>query len=1121
MTTRDKLEYQKRLRFLREARAKTASEQLKLAKAAEESDLTKRMVTLGDKENRVPARGNTPKAYNEVPKTRETSRVKDPLEAGDKGDNVLDIDLSDLDYAKISEQKRFYIKRVGREERNEPYSGPEMEDLDIEPQFYSDEAEAGTVADMLINLDPHGMEDFYVANLEDEPLEPEEDEETLSDEEFEDMLLREATPPQEDADQSLARMKKRKKATRTKNIKRKSHANLSESNLDALLRECGCEMESPFDAPEDEPQGYMLKQSLEKIGSQATDLSNVANHDDDPEPWVEFKVTSAAEQIDAVHDYIKYGRKHRSDMSGHEDMHSGDDMMNEKVLRKLIRKTILEQPINLATRTAAPSTTRVAPAPTTAGRRAPPARRSVADPKGAFFSIFNPDTPRSLVNHLTRLRRGIASGNLQVANYELAADRGTLNTVLNSYIPLINQEYRLTPQAANISNLLSALVQQITAYRTPPLPTDLRQIRNRTMAVQKIDNLYNALSTIGTDLARYLAAAEKPTETLDDLDDEYTDSIAGDIDSTDPSLVRSRFPAPSEAYLDAALEAEAGDIDSTDTGAVRSRFPAPTEEFLAATREAEETPVATDTTTTPGAGGSPAPVPASISPSDPAAVFRTTGGFSGRGLSRAGASQMMVRESNLKKKLNYILNEQTTDLFADPTTAARARAARGRPEIGFMTPTVSFDGGGAAVNPFGTVNPYPLVPPPGRTAASTTVARSRGGRPIARTDNQLVDFMFDSSFTNGRRSVNGLVAHLAYLGNLLQRGVRDARVERELTATLQSIRAATNVYLPRLNATSAGRTTPVSNEIITLLSSLPIPRSVTGLRNAAALGQQLTTAAFNITAMKDRFSSLISEPAPTAPETAPTETTPTATPPETPPEATPPETPPAATPPETPPTATPPTPTSTTPGASGSGEQTRRSGGTGTTPAPTPTPRPGVPQEEPKEEDEEGAWWDPRGGPLDPRTWFDDDDESSTSPTTPPAPSPTAPPAPEPPPPPPYEGGSIDLPFGGGRLRWPRGPVNPNMPEDERTSTPRPFSWDSPSTYGGALPFIDTWGDLPLVPDDVGMEPNPNYNPVGWRWPWAADGASALRARQSAPALREVIYSKPNTVHKKRSKNRK
>lgn len=84
MTTRDKLEYQKKLRFLREARAKTASEQLKLAKRAQESDLTKPMVTLGDKENRVPARGETPKAYNETPKTGEESLYEDPVEGGDK-----------------------------------------------------------------------------------------------------------------------------------------------------------------------------------------------------------------------------------------------------------------------------------------------------------------------------------------------------------------------------------------------------------------------------------------------------------------------------------------------------------------------------------------------------------------------------------------------------------------------------------------------------------------------------------------------------------------------------------------------------------------------------------------------------------------------------------------------------------------------------------------------------------------------------------------------------------------------------------------------------------------------------------------------------------------------------
>ena len=84
MLTRDKLEYQKRLRFLREAKAKTASEKLKLATKAEESDLTKPMVTLGDEENRVPVRGETPKEYNETPKTGEESLLKDPVDAGAK-----------------------------------------------------------------------------------------------------------------------------------------------------------------------------------------------------------------------------------------------------------------------------------------------------------------------------------------------------------------------------------------------------------------------------------------------------------------------------------------------------------------------------------------------------------------------------------------------------------------------------------------------------------------------------------------------------------------------------------------------------------------------------------------------------------------------------------------------------------------------------------------------------------------------------------------------------------------------------------------------------------------------------------------------------------------------------
>lgn len=319
MTTRDKLEYQKKLRFLREARAKTASEQLKLAKRAQESDLTKPMVTLGDKENRVPARGETPKAYNETPKTGEESLYEDPVEGGDKKEKK-DYDLSDLDHARISEQRRFFVARVGEDE---PYENEEdFEKLGREPGFFSDEGEAGTLADQLIDLYPEDERmDFHVKKVGE---------------------LKEATPPQEDADQSLLRHKKRKKGVRTKSMKKKSHEKLDESNLAALLRECGCEMESPFDAPKGEPQGYMLVQNLHRIADKAEEMSHLANVEDDAEPWVESKINSAADDIGAVYDYIKYGRSHSKHHAGEhveeEMMYEGT--MKEEDLKKMIREAV-------------------------------------------------------------------------------------------------------------------------------------------------------------------------------------------------------------------------------------------------------------------------------------------------------------------------------------------------------------------------------------------------------------------------------------------------------------------------------------------------------------------------------------------------------------------------------------------------------------------------------------------------------------------------------------------------------------------------------------------------------------------------------------------------------------
>lgn len=322
MLTRDKLEYQKRLRFLREAKAKTASEKLKLATKAEESDLTKRMVTLGDEENRIPARGETPKEYNQTPKTGEESLVKDPIEAGDKKEKKIDFDLDLMDVVQLKEAKKWYVFKVSEGPNDEPYDGLGLEMLDIEPQYYSDKREAEVVADMLIDAEDV---DFDVAPVG--------------------KMIWEASPPQKDADQSLSRFKKRKKAVRTKSMKRKSHAKLDESNLDALLKECGCEMESPFDAPEGEPQGYMLVQNLRRIADKAGEMSGLAKVEDDAEPWVESKINSAADDIGAVYDYIKYGRpynKHDAEEHHHEEemMYEGNMNVKESELKKMIREAV-------------------------------------------------------------------------------------------------------------------------------------------------------------------------------------------------------------------------------------------------------------------------------------------------------------------------------------------------------------------------------------------------------------------------------------------------------------------------------------------------------------------------------------------------------------------------------------------------------------------------------------------------------------------------------------------------------------------------------------------------------------------------------------------------------------
>jgi hypothetical protein len=83
----------------------------------------------------------------------------------------------------------------------------------------------------------------------------------------------------------------------------------------------GSSEDRPFDAPDEEMPGYMLIQNLAKIAAKADDLAKLATPWDDAEPWVESKINSAAQHIDAIHDYIMYAVNNQAfDSVGHEDM---------------------------------------------------------------------------------------------------------------------------------------------------------------------------------------------------------------------------------------------------------------------------------------------------------------------------------------------------------------------------------------------------------------------------------------------------------------------------------------------------------------------------------------------------------------------------------------------------------------------------------------------------------------------------------------------------------------------------------------------------------------------------------------------------------------------------------
>jgi len=227
MSTRDKLEYQKALRFVREsatAKAQLGSPELKLSKIQQESDLTKPVTTLGDKDNKVPP-VKEPKSANEVPKTRETSRVKDPIKDGDKGDNCLDVNLDDIDYAKIAEARGYSARYEDR------FRAAERKHME------RDERGGERGGDDFVHITDGDREDCSCESGSCKYGECDPGCPACIDiigKDSGDDFMSEATKRQKDAKQSLARHKVATKNKRTKSMKRKSNAQMKKENTMTL-----------------------------------------------------------------------------------------------------------------------------------------------------------------------------------------------------------------------------------------------------------------------------------------------------------------------------------------------------------------------------------------------------------------------------------------------------------------------------------------------------------------------------------------------------------------------------------------------------------------------------------------------------------------------------------------------------------------------------------------------------------------------------------------------------------------------------------------------------------------------------------------------------------------------
>lgn len=246
MSTRENLEYQKNVRFIRETaenKAKLGSPALKLAKIKQESDLTKPILTLGDKHNKI-AQRKEPKYANEVPKTRETSRVAEPVEAGDEGDNCLDVNLDDIDYARISEGKGMFS---GRDNENTecspscrgckscdpdmPYGGPSLGRRDIKVCICDPVNCRHDICNTnCVPCEEHDNDECSFDSSSCPKCRAIEEEDNGDEYEgrgrYDESRMYEATKRQKNAKQSLARHKRSVKDKRTKSMKHKSNSDI-------------------------------------------------------------------------------------------------------------------------------------------------------------------------------------------------------------------------------------------------------------------------------------------------------------------------------------------------------------------------------------------------------------------------------------------------------------------------------------------------------------------------------------------------------------------------------------------------------------------------------------------------------------------------------------------------------------------------------------------------------------------------------------------------------------------------------------------------------------------------------------------------------------------------------